>query len=39
MIKDLYRENKQLKIIAATSHEKELVNFDAKKHYIKVRLH
>ena len=37
--KDLYRENKQFKIaivIMQQSHEKKLMNFDAKEHYMKV---
>ena len=38
IMKNLYRENKQFKIIITTSHEEKLINFDAKKHYIKVRL-
>ena len=37
-MKDLYRENKQLKTVVITLHEKKLMNFNAKKYYIKVRL-
>ena len=37
--KDLYRENKQFKVaivIMQQSHEKKLMDFDAKEHYMKV---
>ena len=37
IVENLYRENKQFKVVAMTLYKEKLINFDAKKYHVKVR--